>query len=73
MSLGIHFPILLCQKKIDNISSGEPFPVTAETLHRVASNVRERVNARFAERGGHFQRLYNIVFLFSDLNFFCGK
>jgi hypothetical protein len=27
--------------------------VTAETLHRVASNMRKRVIARIAERGGH--------------------
>jgi hypothetical protein len=28
-----------------------------ETLHRVASNMRKRVNACIAERGGHFQHL----------------
>jgi hypothetical protein len=33
------------------------------TLHRVASNIRKRVNACIAERGGHFQRLF-----FSDFN-----
>jgi hypothetical protein len=26
-------------------------------LHRVASNMRKRVNAWIAERGGHFQHL----------------
>jgi hypothetical protein len=31
--------------------------VTAETLHRVASDMRKRVNACIAERGGHFQHL----------------
>jgi hypothetical protein len=31
--------------------------VTAETLHGVASNMRRRVNACIAERGGHFQHL----------------
>jgi hypothetical protein len=29
--------------------------VNAETLHRVASNIRKRLNACIAERGGHFQ------------------
>jgi hypothetical protein len=29
--------------------------VTSETLHRVTSNMRKRVNACIAERGGHFQ------------------
>jgi hypothetical protein len=28
-----------------------------ETLQRVASNMRKRVNACIAERGGHFQHL----------------
>jgi hypothetical protein len=28
-----------------------------ETLHRVASNMRKRVNACIAERSGHFQHL----------------
>jgi hypothetical protein len=31
--------------------------VTAETLHRVASNMRKSVNACIAECGGHFQHL----------------
>jgi hypothetical protein len=31
--------------------------VTAETLHRVASDMRKRVNACIAERGGHFPTL----------------
>jgi hypothetical protein len=31
--------------------------VIAETLHRVAANMRDRVNACIAERGGHFQHL----------------
>jgi hypothetical protein len=29
--------------------------VTAETVHRVASDMRERVNACIAKRGGYFQ------------------
>jgi hypothetical protein len=29
--------------------------VTAEALHRVVSNMRKRVNACIAERGGHCQ------------------
>jgi hypothetical protein len=33
---------LSCTKQIDNISSGEPFSVTAETLRRVASDMREK-------------------------------
>jgi hypothetical protein len=33
-----------------------PFRDTG-TLHRVASNMRKRVNACIAERGGHFQHL----------------
>jgi hypothetical protein len=33
------------------------------TLHRVASNMRKRVNACIAERGGHFKH-----FFFSDFN-----
>jgi hypothetical protein len=43
--------------------------VTAETLHRVASN-RKRENARIAERGGHFQHLIyrQHCFLFSNFN-----
>jgi hypothetical protein len=31
--------------------------VTAETLHRVVSNMRKRMNAFIAERGGNFQHL----------------
>jgi hypothetical protein len=31
--------------------------VTAETLHRVASDMRKRVKACIGERGGHFQHL----------------
>jgi hypothetical protein len=31
--------------------------VTAETLHRVASNMRKRVKACITESGGHFQHL----------------
>jgi hypothetical protein len=31
--------------------------VTAETLHRIASNMRKRVNACIAERGRHFKHL----------------
>jgi hypothetical protein len=31
--------------------------VTAETLHRIASDMRKRVNTCIAERGGHFQHL----------------
>jgi hypothetical protein len=38
------------------------------TLHRVASNMRKRVNACITECGWHFQHLYNIVFLFYDFN-----
>jgi hypothetical protein len=38
------------------------------TLHRVASNMRKRVNAGIAERGGHFQNLIYHCFLFSDIN-----
>jgi hypothetical protein len=37
-----------------------------ETLHRVASNMRKRVNACIAERGGHFQHFILHCFLFSD-------
>jgi hypothetical protein len=29
--------------------------ITAETLHRVASDMRKSVNACIAEHGGHFQ------------------
>jgi hypothetical protein len=36
-----------------------------ETLHRVASNMRKRVNACIAERGGHFQH-----FVWHCLSFF---
>jgi hypothetical protein len=45
MSEGIHFPRFYCAIEIDNISYDEPFPVTAETLRRVASNMRKGVNA----------------------------
>jgi hypothetical protein len=38
-----------CELRISN--------VTAETLHRVASNMRKRVNACIAECDGHFQHL----------------
>jgi hypothetical protein len=31
--------------------------VTAETLHRVASYLRKRVNAWITEHGGHFKHL----------------
>jgi hypothetical protein len=32
------------------------------TLHRVASNIKKRVNACIAERGGHFQHLILTMF-----------
>jgi hypothetical protein len=46
--------------------------VTAETLHRVASNMRKRVNACIAERGGHFQHLkqHCLLFFLFQCNFF---
>jgi hypothetical protein len=42
--------------------------VTAETLHRVASNMRKRVNAWINERGGHFKHTKKHYILFSDFN-----
>jgi hypothetical protein len=50
------FPILLCQTCRQYLVWWT-VSVTAEALHRVASNMRKRVNARIAERGGHFQHL----------------
>jgi hypothetical protein len=38
------------------------------TLQRVASNMRKRVNACIAERGGQFQHFIQHCFLFSDFN-----
>jgi hypothetical protein len=38
--------------------------ITAETLHRVASNMRKRVNACIAECGEHFQHLISLFFVF---------
>jgi hypothetical protein len=31
--------------------------VTAKTLYQVASNMKEKVNSRIAQRGGHFRNL----------------
>jgi hypothetical protein len=50
---------------IDNISSREPFPWHRNSS-RVASNMRKRVDASIAERGGHFQHFIQHCFLFSD-------
>jgi hypothetical protein len=61
---GVRFLILLCQT---NDLYGEQFPWyrkhagQKQTLHRVASNTRKRVNACIAERGWHFQHLQEWV------------
>jgi hypothetical protein len=68
MGLGMHFSQFSCVKQVDSIWSGEPFPVTVESLHRVASNMRKRVNVCIAERGGHFQHFTQHCFLFSNSN-----
>jgi hypothetical protein len=64
---------LTCQNEFRDTFPDSPVPNKAtisrlvnrfrdtETLHRVASNMRKRINACIAERGGHFQHL-NIVF-----------
>jgi hypothetical protein len=60
---------LTCQNEFRDIFSDSPVPNKSTisrlvnrfrgtgTLHRVASNMRKRVNAYIAERGGHFQHL----------------
>jgi hypothetical protein len=67
MSLGIHFPILLCQTNRQYLVWWT-VSVTAETLHRIVSDMRKRVNSCTAERGRHFQHLMFHCSLFSDFN-----
>jgi hypothetical protein len=61
------FPILLCQTNRQYLVWRTVF-VTAETLYRVASNIRKRVIACIAECGGHFKHLIQHCLLFSDFN-----
>jgi hypothetical protein len=45
-----------CAGENDNISEATA-NINQRTLHGVAQNMVERVNAYFQENGGHFQRL----------------
>jgi hypothetical protein len=71
---------LTCQNEFKDTFSDSPVPNKSTisrlvkrfrdtgTLHRVASDMRKRVNACIAERGGHFQHLMWHWFMFSDFN-----
>jgi hypothetical protein len=66
--LGTHFSILPCQTNWQYLVWWT-VSVTAETVHRFASDMRKRVNACIiAERGGHFQHFIWHFSLFSDFN-----
>jgi hypothetical protein len=51
------------------MSSGEPFPVTAETPHRAASKMK-RLNTCVVERGGRFHPIlssdFNVIYFLKN-------
>jgi hypothetical protein len=63
MSLGIHFPILLCQTDRKYLVWWNIF-MTQKLFTGLHHTWGKRVNACMAERGGHFQHLIQHCFLF---------